>query len=409
MNPRLFPPMKTILTLTLLALAIDSRATLTEPDNLIYGNITLDNALITSARTDVVIEARRTTNGPAIASYRMGSEAAFGDFYALRLAIESLTPVSDPNASQVTDDLFIVVTDSSGMRAQSSFTIMDRGVAQRIDFGVTTLDSDGDGLPDAWELQRFGGLGQTPGSISPNGLTALDNFVAGTDPNDPNGGFRLAITHTNNQKTVSFVARRAQGPGYDGMTRRYTLESSTAAGGGAWAGVPGFTDVAGDDQTVGYSPSDLGGPGFFRGRVSLEGFVLPGANGDGDGDGLPDAWENLHFGNLNQTGTSINLNGQFASFNYVAGNDPNDPNNRFQLNAANSSGQKQFSFLALQAAGPGYEGKSRHYALEYSTDLHTWFGVANFTDLLGANQTVTYLSPGTGPGTFFRSRVWLEP
>src|SRR4030095_15122531 len=147
----------------LMATLPNAHATISEPDNVLYGNITLDGVLVTAARTDVVIEARRTTNGPAIASYRMGGDSAIGNYYSLRLAVESVTPVLNTNASQISQSVFIVVTDGSGLRAQTSYTIPDRGVVQRVDFGVAAVDSDGDGLPDAWELLRFGSLGPNAG------------------------------------------------------------------------------------------------------------------------------------------------------------------------------------------------------------------------------------------------------
>ncbi len=121
-----------------------------------------------------------------------------------------------------------------------------------MDFGAVAVDSDGDGLPDAWELQHFSNLNQSPGSMDPNGMTALQNFIAGTDPNDPNGAFRLRIDLTNNQKQVSFTALKAEGPGYDGMTRLYTLESNPAFASTSWAGVTNYTGITGNNQTVAY-------------------------------------------------------------------------------------------------------------------------------------------------------------
>ncbi len=112
------PAMKAIPICLLLAMLSVARATIPEPDNLLYGNIVLDGSLVTAARTDVVIEARRTTNGPAIASYRMGSDASVGNYYLLRLALESVAPVTDTNASQISDTVFITVTDGTGLRAQ---------------------------------------------------------------------------------------------------------------------------------------------------------------------------------------------------------------------------------------------------------------------------------------------------
>jgi hypothetical protein len=45
-------------------------------------------------------------------------------------------------------------------------------------------DRDGDGLPDAWEMQHFGGLSQpASGDYDGDGYTNLEEFTAGSDPN----------------------------------------------------------------------------------------------------------------------------------------------------------------------------------------------------------------------------------
>ena len=386
-----------------------SHAAIPEPDNILYGNITLDNTLVTADRTDVVIEARRQTNGPAIASYQMGSDASLGNLYALNLTIESVTPITDTNASQISDTLFIVVTDGTGIRAETTYTITDRGVAQRVDFGVAAVDSDGDGLPDAWELQQFTNLGQNPGTMDANGMTALQNFIAGTDPNDPNSGFKLSITRTNSQNRVSFQAIKAEGPGYDGMTRLYTLESNPTFSGGSWAAVSGYSDVVGNNQMVDYATTGTATPEFFRGNITLQGYTPP-QTGDSDGDGLPDAWETLHFGNLNQNANSITANGQTALQNFVAGTDPGNSNDVFGLNVTISGGTRSVSFLARQAQGTGYEGRQRYYSLETSASpTGAWVGVAGFTNVLGSDQILTFQAPDQSAPEFYRGRVWLQP
>ncbi len=340
----------------------------------------------------------------------MGSDPAFGNFYSLRLLLESVAPVSNTNASEISQSVFIIVTDGSGLRAQTSYTIPDRGAVQRVDFGVAALDSDGDGLPDAWELQRYANLGQSPGSVAPNGLTALQNFIAGTDPNDLDGGFRLRIGLTNNQKQVSFVALKAEGPGYDGMTRFYTLESNPILAAGSWSDVPSYVDITGNNQTVNYVTAGAGAPGFFRGKIFLQGFTVPGAASDSDSDGLPDAWETLHFGNLSQGAASVAANGQTARQNFIAGTDPNNANGAFRLAVTRSGNDKVVSFFAASAQGIGYEGKQRYYSLESSTNPATqWVGIAALSNVLGNDQMLNYQPPTTNTAAFYRGRVWLQP
>jgi len=247
------------------------RAGVPEPDNLVYGTIVLDNVQVTAARTDVTVEARRLIDGPPVASYRMGSSSQTGSFYALRIPLESGAPLLDPNASLAGDSLFIVVLDTSGVRAQASYTVGGRAATERLDFGAAVADSDGDGLPDAWETLNFGNLDQGPNSISPNGQTALQNYIAGTNPNDTNSTFSLRVDLTNGLGQVSFSALRAEGIGYEGMSRYYSLEYSTNAGGIPWLPVDGYTNLLGNNQTVIYEAVGTNAAVFYRGSAWLQG------------------------------------------------------------------------------------------------------------------------------------------
>jgi hypothetical protein len=58
---------------------------------------------------------------------------------------------------------------------------------------ATSVDSDGDGIPDYWEQFHFGHLGNAASSVvTPNGLTLASSFANATDPNSAdsdNDGF----------------------------------------------------------------------------------------------------------------------------------------------------------------------------------------------------------------------------
>lgn len=48
-------------------------------------------------------------------------------------------------------------------------------------------DSDGDGLPDSWEIEYFGDLSHGPDEdFDGDGYTNLEEYEAGTDPTDIN-------------------------------------------------------------------------------------------------------------------------------------------------------------------------------------------------------------------------------
>ncbi len=88
-------------------------------------------------------------------------------------------------------------------------------------------DSDGDGLPDAWERALIAALGGglTLEDIRPNddtdgdGISNLQEYLAGTYAFDPQDGFRLNIVdHANGNPVLEFLAIRG---------RSYALEASS--------------------------------------------------------------------------------------------------------------------------------------------------------------------------------------
>jgi len=258
-----------LLGLSLLLAPLAARAVVSEPDNVLYGAITLNNQPVTSSRIDVVVEARRTLSGPAIARYRMGSTLRLGNYYSLRIPVES-APVGDPNASQTGDNLVIVVSDLSGRRIETSYRVADRGTVQRLDLGSSVPDSDGDGLPDAWEFANFGNLNSGPNTLTANGQSARYNYLTGSDPNNANSLFSLTLQPSGNQLLVSFFARQSAGVGYEGSARYYSLESATTPL-GPWNGLAGYTNLLGNNQTITYQRPLPTTPEFYRGRVWLQG------------------------------------------------------------------------------------------------------------------------------------------
>lgn len=86
------------------------------------------------------------------------------------------------------------------------------------------VDSDGDGLPDAWEQALIDIYGGTLGSIGPNddtdgdGISNINEYIAGTYAFDPTDGFKLSILSANNgHSQLEFLGIRG---------RTYTIQES---------------------------------------------------------------------------------------------------------------------------------------------------------------------------------------
>ena len=86
------------------------------------------------------------------------------------------------------------------------------------------VDSDGDGLPDAWEQTLIDIYGGTLATINPNddtdgdGIKNIDEYIAGTYAFDPEDGFKLAIVGVSNgHSQLEFLGIRG---------RTYTIQES---------------------------------------------------------------------------------------------------------------------------------------------------------------------------------------
>ncbi len=150
-----------------------------------------------------------------------------------------------------------------------------------------TTDSDGDGLPDSWELAYFGNLSQgATNDPDGDGFNNLAEYNAGSNPTNilstPLDTDADGLPDAWEQTYFGSLAQTASGD-FDG---------------------DGFSNLA--EYNAGTNPSAAASTPL-----------------DTDADGMPDAWEIANFGNLNQTALGDFDGDGFNNLSeYLAGSNP---------------------------------------------------------------------------------------
>ena len=132
--------------------------------------------------------------------------------------------------------------------------------------------------------------------------------------------------------------------------------------------------------------------------------------GDRDRDGLPDSWEEQHFGGTNglHAGDSDG-DGVSDRHEYVCGTDPTNAASVFDIGIGVSDALPVVRFEALDAGSPHHHGVTRCYGLESTSNLvsTSWNGVTGFARIVGSDQTVICTNR-TDRVRLYRARTWLQ-
>jgi hypothetical protein len=124
------------------------------------------------------------------------------------------------------------------------------------------LDSDGDLIPDEWEVDR--GLDPAnpgDGGMDPDedGLTSAEEYMADTNPLDGESWFRIESVLVNPVRVVFLTS----------AARRYTLQVRQDLASGNWSDVEGLVGVGGTGEIITWPLTTGSGRGFFRVLVQL--------------------------------------------------------------------------------------------------------------------------------------------
>lgn len=192
------------------------------PDHLIYGYVRDEQGTpLNRPNAEVWLEA----NGRVLVKAPIVTDPEPGVNYRLAIPLDSgiTGDLYTPNALLPTVPFRLRVKLGNATylpieMAGAAHLLTRPGESSRVDLTLG-IDSDGDGIPDAWELQLIAGLGdgKTLADINPDddsdgdGLSNLLEYLAGTYAFDPQDGFALSIVSTQDDRPVlEFLAIRGR-------------------------------------------------------------------------------------------------------------------------------------------------------------------------------------------------------
>lgn len=192
------------------------------PDHQIYGFVRNELGIpLSGAKAEVLLEAnnRVITKVPVIVDPEPGVN------YRLSIPLDSgvKNDLYTPTALRPTVpfQLRVKVGNLNYLPIEmlgASKLVTQPGASSRVDLTLG-VDSDGDGIPDAWEQQLIAALGggKNLSDIRPgddadgDGLTNLQEYLAGTYAFDPADGFNLSIVKVvQGQPVLEFLAIRGR-------------------------------------------------------------------------------------------------------------------------------------------------------------------------------------------------------
>jgi hypothetical protein len=199
---------RVVLAALLVVFAAPAKSAIPEPDLVWYGKVLTSSGGATVRLTSgtLVWHIERVTGGPPIVLATQLTNINDQFSFALRIPCESPEPggsISTNAINLITPPLryrrLTMTLDGqplSLISAASEFSPLPahRGRIEAVDLrlGTALIDTDGDGLADAWELQYFGSLSANATDDSDgDGMNNLREFRSGTNPTDAQSLFEV--------------------------------------------------------------------------------------------------------------------------------------------------------------------------------------------------------------------------
>ncbi len=211
----------------------------------------------------------KNENPPTGSSYYFGMHGPWVNMNNLPVT----DPLIDPNHKYLNSTL-IITYEGINKTIVDAYNIHNQITAPlQINKSEFSGDSDGDMIPDNWELTFFSDLTHSAtdddDKIMQDGANNLTEYIAGTDPIDPSSFPKINISNTNNNILIQFDTTKANGAGYEGYSRFYSLKISTSLVNDTWEYVSGYSNIIGTNQSIIYTNNTGLDVNCYRTEINL--------------------------------------------------------------------------------------------------------------------------------------------
>jgi len=126
----------------------------------------------------------------------MGARASFSVVIANALGVTFQWKFNGANIAGATGDSIVLTNITAANEGQYAVVVTNASGIEPSADAALMIDSDGDGMPDSWELTYFANLSQTAtGDFDGDGVSNFDEYFQGTAPSN-NASFRVRLSVT---------------------------------------------------------------------------------------------------------------------------------------------------------------------------------------------------------------------